>query len=284
MQGVPKNDMKEIIYLNAKFLTINEANISALSPGLLCGIGVFETMRSYNKKIVYLDEHLRRINNSCKLIGLKLKLSPATLKNGVKKTVEANCLKDAYVRLTIWKSLSGADISVVAKKYDAYPSKKYKTGFSAKVSTFRQTEGSLLAKIKTTSRLLYELCLQEAKNTGCDEAVIINNSGYITEASRSNIFLVKNNELFTPDLECGCLDGITRKAMFDLAKEYNIRLHEGNFTLQNLYLADEAFLTNSLMGVMPLVSVEQNYIGKGRRGKLTEFLMSKYNLLLKDGS
>jgi branched-chain amino acid aminotransferase len=276
--------MKEIIYLNGEYFTIKEANISVLSPGLLCGMGVFETVRSYNKKIVYLDEHLKRLNNSCKLIGLKLKLSPANLKNVIKKTVEGNCLKDAYVRLTVWKSLSGVDISVIAKKYDVYPSVKYKAGFLAGVSTLRQAEGSLLAKIKTTSRLFYELCLKEARSRGCDEVVIINNSGYITEASRSNIFLVRNNELFTPFLECGCLDGITRRVIIDLAKKYDIGLHEGNFTLQNLYLADEAFLTNSLMGIMPLVMVEQNNIGKGKRGGLTELLMNKYNSLVKNGS
>ncbi len=275
--------MKEIVFLNGKFCTAAEANIPAGSPGLLYAIGLFETMRSYNRKIVYFDEHLARIKNSCKLIDLKFPNPVSKLKNIIKKAVEINAVRDAHIRLTLWKSKSGTDILVTVRKYNPCSLEKYKRGFAAKIATFKQNENSLLPQIKTTNRLFYELCLQEAKNQGFKEAIIINNSGYITEASRSNIFLVKNNEIFTPYLECGCLDGITRKVIFNLAKKYKIKAHEGNFTLQDLYYADEAFLTNSLMGVMPLTSVEKNNIGKGKIGKITQFLIKKYNLLLKNG-
>jgi len=135
--------------------------------------------------------------------------------------------------------------------------------------------------LKTTNRIFYDLSLKEARDKGFDEAIILNSRGIIAEASRSNIFWVKDKELFTPGLECGCLDGITRKAVFDLAKKYNFKIYTGNFTLQDLYTCDEAFLTNSLWGIMPLAVIEKETIGKGKCGKLTRFFIEKYNSLLK---
>jgi branched-subunit amino acid aminotransferase/4-amino-4-deoxychorismate lyase len=125
--------------------------------------------------------------------------------------------------------------------------------------------------------------LKEAKNKSFDEAIILNNRGFIAEGSRSNIFLVKDNRIFTPALECGCLDGITRRVIFDLAQKHNLKIQGGNFTPQDLRESDEAFLSNSLIGVMPAVSVDKYPIGKGRVGRITKFFMSKYHLLLKNG-
>jgi branched-chain amino acid aminotransferase len=276
--------MNEIVFLNGKFLPAQEAKILAETPGFLCGLGLFETMRSFNKRIVYFDGHLERIKKSCKFIDLRFPYSMSSLKDIIEKTVKINAIRDAYVRLTLWKSQSGTDILIIAREHDGYSLEKYKSGFTAKIASLRQNEGSFLAQIKTTSRFFYEACLNEAKNKGFDEAIILNNRGYITEATRSNIFLVNNYEIFTPYLACGCLDGITRKAIFGLAKKNNIRAYEGNLTLQDLYQAKEAFLTNSLMGIMPLASVERNNMGKGKIGRITEFFLTKYNLLFKNGS
>lgn len=274
--------MQETVFLNGRFLATEEARLSALTPGFLLGLGLFESMRSCNARIVYLDEHLGRIKGSAKLIGIGFPFSSSKLKEIIKKTVQINGFKDTYVRLTLGKAQKGTDILVIAKKYQSYPRQKYKKGFRAVVSSLKQGNHSLLARLKTTSRLLYQLSLEEAKNKGFDEAIILNNRGCITEATRSNLFLVKDNELFTPSLSCGCLDGITRRIIFNLAKKSNLKIYEGNFTLEDLCAADEAFLTNSLMGVMPLVVVQKQRIGGGGRGKTTEYLLKKYNSLLKD--
>lgn len=276
--------MKEIVFLNGKFVPKEEAKISVLGPAFLYGWGLFETMRAYNNKIVYLEAHLERIKKSSRLIDIRMRYSLAGLKDIIFRTIKVNSFKDAYVRLTLWKSKKGADILVVAKKYLPLSSKKYKEGFAAAISKFRQNEGAFLAQVKSTSRLLYESAYQEAKNKGFDEAIILNHRGYITEGSRSNIFLVKESVLFTPALECGCLEGVTRKAIFDFGKKYKIKVYEGNFTVQDLYIADEVFLTNSLMGVMPLTSLEKQPLAKGLVGKLTKFFMQKYNVLLKNGT
>ncbi|MDD4980502.1 MAG: aminotransferase class IV [Candidatus Omnitrophica bacterium] len=277
--------MKEIIFLNGKFLPLREAKISILTPGFLYGWGLFETMRAYHEKIVYFNAHLERINRSCKLIGINMPYSRNKLKGIIQETVKTNAFTDARVRLTLWKFAAGADTLVSVKKYCPYSYAKYKNGFRACVSSFRQNEGSHLAQLKTTSYLLYRLAYQQAKEQGFDESVILNPRGYICEGSSTNIFLVKNQELWTPALECGCLNGITRKAVLDLAKKYHIKAYEGNLSLPDLYAADEAFLTNSLLGIMPLAAVEKQRAGKGTgRYRITRFFMQEYHSLLTRGT
>lgn len=273
--------MREIVFLNGKFLALDEAKISALDPGFLSGLGLFETMRSYQRKIVYFSAHLQRIRRSCRLIGLKFPYPLNKLKAIIKKTVKINDLEDAYVRLTLWKSRLGTAILVMVRKYQPYSTQQYRKGFSAMVSRFRQDENSYLAQIKSTNRILYEVSFQEAKNKGYDESLILNRRGFITEGSRSNVFFIKDNAIFTPAIECGCLPGITRRVIFALAKKYKIKTYEGNFTLQDLFAADEAFLTNSLVGVMPLVSVGSKSIGLKQCARLTKFFITKYRSLLK---
>lgn len=273
--------MREKAFLNGKFIPLKEAKISILDPGFLCGFGLFESMRSFNNKIVYFDQHLNRIRDSARLIDLRMPCESNKLKKIIKKTVTSNGFKDTYVRLTLWKSETGLGISVVARNYQPYSAEKYRAGFSTGISSFRQNEDSLQSKIKTTSRFLYQLSLQEARNNGFDEAIILNNRGYFTEATRSNIFFIKDRSIFTPSIECGCLDGITRRAIFDLAGKLSLDICEGNFTLQDLYQADEAFLTNSLMGLMPIASIERIRIGKNKCRKITNLLIKEYNCLLR---
>ncbi len=274
--------MKETIFFNGKFLPEKEARISVLEPGFLYGWGLFETMRAYNNKIIYLDEHLKRIKNSSKLIKLTFPYSLERLKEIIKKSVKINGFRDSYVRLTLCKGLEDKTATLVwVRKYHPPSYKKYKTGFRVSISRFRQNEGSYLARLKTNNYLLYQLTYLEAKDKNFDEAVILNNRGYITEASRANLFFIKDKEIFTPSLECGCLEGITRKVIFDLAKKYNIKINEGRFTIKDLYESDGAFLTNSLIGVMPLASLERKNIGKDKCQRLTKFFIAKYNSLLK---
>lgn len=268
--------MKETIFLNNGFLPLQEGKVSVSSPGFLHGLGLFETMRANQGEIAYLDKHLERIKYSSKFIQLPFDYSIEKLKKIIKQAVRINGFKDAYLRLTISKAECGVDVLVVVKKYHPYSVQKYKRGFSVKISSLRQDENSLLARIKTTNRILYETSFKEAKNKGFDEAFILNNRGYITEASRSNIFLVQGKEIFTPSLECGCLAGITRQAILSLAKKNKLKVYESSLTIQDLLGADEAFLTNSLIGIMPLASIEKNKIGNKGNNSITEFLMKKY--------
>ncbi len=277
---------KEIVFLNQRFIPREAARLPVATPGFLYGWGLFESMRSCNGKIVYFDEHVVRLKRACVLLHIKCPYTPERLKEIIRKTVEINGHKDAYLRLTLWKSEEGTDILVTAKKYKPYSFGVYNRGFHACISSFRQHGNSFLTELKSVNYLLYRLAYAQAIKRGFDEAVILNHRGYIAEASRSNLFFIKDKELFTPSLECGCLGGITRKVIFDLAKKYNIKAYEGNFSIPDLYASEEAFLTNSLMGIMPLASIEGRRISRGARAyKLTRFFMEKYKyLFLRNGS
>jgi len=278
--------MEEMIFLNGKFLPRSRVGLTGTTPEFLYGWGLFETMRWYNNKIVYFDRHLQRIKDSSKLIAVNFSYPPARLRKYIEETVKINGFYDARVRLTILnKSEKTADTLITVKKYLPFSVAKYGQGFSCSVSPLKQNQGSLLANLKTTDNILSKLSYLAAQNKGFDEAIILNNRGYLAEASRSNIFFARDNEIFTPALECGCLDGITRKVVFDIAEKQSIKIYQGNFTLRDLAAADEVFLTNSLMGIMPLRSVENHLVGKRNpRRKFTNFFMEKYNLLLKNGS
>jgi len=276
--------MKEVIFLNSKFMPANKAKASVLSPGFLYGWGVFETMRCFNGKIVYFGEHLKRFQNDCKSIGLELPYSISKVKLILNKALEKNNFSDNYIKLACWKSEKSIDFLVLIKKYQPLPESVYKNGFSVLNSSFLQSENSLLTRIKSTSRLLYELAYQEAKDKGFDEAILLNRRGEICEATRGNLFFIKKGKLFTPSLKCGCLLGITRKVVFDLAKKANIDLIEGRFTLEDLHQADEVFLTNSLLGIMPVSSVNKKKTMPISSCGLTSYFMGKYNLLLNNGN
>lgn len=269
------------VFCNAKFIAQNDALVHAVEPGYMSGFGLFETMRSLREKIVYLDAHLERIRQSCLRLGIELPYRPDALKKIIYKVVRQNGIEDAYVRLTLWKKEKGSDILIVAKKYDPLPAQKYLCGFSACIGAIGQEGGPVLGGLKTINRIVYELNFQAAKDNGFDEALMLDRRGYISEGTRSNVFFVKDRELFTPGLECGCLEGITRKVIFDLARKFKIKVYEGKFTAENLCAADEAFLTNSLMGVIALSSLEKNTIGRPRCGEITRFFMTKYSYLLK---
>jgi len=274
--------MEEIVFLNGKFLPRGQAGLTGATSESLYGWGLFETMRWYNNKIVYFDRHLRRIKDSSKLIAINFYYPLARLKKYIEETVKINDFCDAWVRLILLKkSGKTTDTLITVKKYLPFSVAKYSQGFSCAVSPLKQNQGSLLANLKTTDNILSKLSYLAAQNKGFDEAIILNNRGYLAEASRSNIFFARDNEIFTPALECGCLDGITRKVVFDIAGKQGIKIYPGNFTLGDLYTSDEAFLTNSLMGVMSLRSVENHFVGgRSPKRKFTRFFMEKYNLLL----
>jgi branched-subunit amino acid aminotransferase/4-amino-4-deoxychorismate lyase len=162
-------------------------------------------------------------------------------------------------------------VQILTQEYKPFPKSKYREGFRVTVSPFRQNELKL-SRHKTTGRFLYDLSFEQAKKAGYDEALILNKFGHLTEATRSNLFFARSGKLFTPALKCGCLEGITRRAVKDLALKHKIKVCEGEFRLEDIVNAREAFLTNSLMGIMPL---------EGKCGKITKLLIKKYGCLSK---
>ena len=276
--------MGRLTFLNGKFLPENEARVSVLTPGFLYGWGLFESMRAYRGRIVCLREHLKRLRDSARKIRISFNYTDRRLKGIIRELVKNNGFSDAYVRMCLWKKEAGGDLFILVKKYRPFSLRKYNKGFSACISRYRQNESCVLTPHKTANYLMFQLAYSEARENGFDEALLLNNRGVLAECSRSNIFFARGRQIFTPGLACGCLNGITRDLIIGLAKKNKISVAEGNFSLPELLSADEAFLTNSLMGVMPLAYVGKNRIGDSRRGRITKALIKEYNRLLRDGT
>lgn len=281
--------MEEMVYLNGSLVPGSQARVSLFDYGFLYGCGLFETMRAYHGRIFLLERHLRRLLNSAEVIGLASKLAVIDLAKACDDTLRANNLKDARVRLTVSGGEAGLfpgvsttpTVLVTAQSYSPLPKEVYEKGFKACVSSLRQYSQSPLSRLKSTNYLLNLLAKREAEAAGRDEALLLNECGFLTEGSISNVFFVERSGLVTPSRESGILPGITREVVMELAKEMNIRVAQTEVALTDLGHFDEAFLTNSMIEIMPLVEVTDDRgkvvtIGSGRPGEITKKLMTAY--------
>ena len=283
--------MDEIIYLNGSLVPHSQARVSVFDHGFLYGYGLFETMRAYHGNIFLLERHLKRLLSSAGVIGLSSRLAEIDLGKACRDTLAANGLKAARLRLTVSRgevdsfpglSSSGTPtVLVTATRYSALSTEIYREGFKAGVSSFRRYSQSPLTRLKSTNYLLNVLAKMEAGAAGLDEQLLLNEQGFIAEGSISNVFFMKAHSLVTPSLESGILPGLTREVVMELASNLGIKVTEGEVRLKDLEQFDEAFLTNSVMEIMPLVEVRDDggksiTIGSGKPGKLTRQLMAAY--------
>lgn len=278
------------VYLNDALIPLSEAKISPLDYGFLYGFGLFETMRAYSGRVFSLERHLDRLAQSAEEIGIAKAVDKEELRSAVYMTLSKNRLDDAYIRLTLsaGEGAVGLDpasckkptLLIVAKEYIGYPPEKYFRGFRALTSSVRVSATSLTSRMKSISFLERLLAKAEATKAGADEAVMLNSEGFVAEGSVSNLFFVFGGVIHTPGLQCGILPGVTRSVVLELAGQLNIRVVERSISLDEVYSADEAFLTNSLMGIMPLTEVNNRALGSGGIGALTKRVMDSYSDLV----
>jgi len=276
--------MEHIVYLNGELVPRSQARISPFDLGFLYGYGLFETMRAYSERIFRLEGHLERLTKSGKLLGLPV--NPLELEKACYATLNANKLNDARIRLAVSigegeatpdpPKLPEPTVLVMASRYKPPSAEVYRKGFAAIISSVSQNSRSPLSRLKTASYLNNILARKEAKAAGADEALLLNERGLLCEGSTSNVFLVSGGRLITPSVEGGCLPGITRQTVIELAGGLDIKVVEREVQLEELLRADEAFLTNSLIELMPLARVNDQAIGAGKTGKVTRKLLVAY--------
>ena len=206
------------------------------------------------------------------------------------KILEANKLKDARLRLTVSagegdmmpdpSTCPSLTILVTAQNLVPIPPVKYESGFKAALSPLRRNSQSPLSRLKSTCYMENILARMQARAAGCDEAILLNEQGHLAEGSTTNIFLVSKGELITPSLESGVLPGITREAVLEIARASNIKTLERQVELKELIEAEEAFVTNSILELMPLTWFEGKPIGTGKPGQLTKELLFAYRKLV----
>ncbi|MCG2713612.1 MAG: branched-chain-amino-acid transaminase [Candidatus Omnitrophica bacterium] len=284
------------IYINGKFYEKESAKISVFDHGLLYGDGVFEGIRSYNRRVFKLKEHIDRLFESAQSIMLNIPLTKIQLTKVVVQTIIANKLNNAYIRLIVTrgegdlgldprKCCKGGTIIIIADKIALYPQELYSKGLSiVTVPTVRNLPEALNPQIKSLNYLNNILAKIEAANAGCDEAIMLDSLGYVAECTGDNIFVVKNGHLYTPPQCMGTLRGITRDAILEIARKSKISAHEHVITRHEVYISDECFLTGTAAEIIPVVKVDGRVIGHGIPGKLTLALMKKFKqLTVKDG-
>ena len=284
------------IYIDGKFYEKENAKISVFDHGLLYGDGVFEGIRSYNRRVFKLSEHIDRLLESAQSIMLKVPLNKEQLIRVVTQTLKANKLDNAYIRLVVTrgegdlgldvrKCYKGATIIVIADKIALYPEKLYREGLAiVTVPTVRNLPEALNPQIKSLNYLNNILAKIEATNCGSDEAIMLDSLGYVAECTGDNIFVVKNGHLYTPPQCMGTLRGITRDSILEIARKNKIPAHEHVITRHEVYISDECFLTGTAAEIIPVVKVDGRVIGNGKPGKLTLALMKKFkHLTTKEG-
>lgn len=283
------------VYINGKFFAKEEAKISVFDHGLLYGDGIFEGIRCYKGVVFKLREHIVRLFESAHTLMLSIPLSKEKMIKAVAETIKVNNLVDAYVRVVVTRGQGdlGLDpykckqptVIIIADKIVLYPAKMYEQGFEIiTVPTIRNLPEALNPQIKSLNYLNNILAKIEAMNAGYQEAIMLDSMGYIAEGTGDNIFLVKNNELYTPPQCMGTLRGITRDTVLELARNLNIPVHEHVLTRHEMYISDETFLTGTAAEIAPVVKVDGRVIGSGKPGKVTLKLSEEFRkIVCKEG-
>jgi len=280
------------IYLNGRFVDRQHATLSIFDHGVLYGDGVFEGIRSYNGLIFKLKEHVDRLFESAHTIMLKIPLSKPALIDVVKRTVRINKLTNAYIRLVVTRGEGdlGLDprkcntpsVFVIADKIELYPKTLYERGLSLiTVATQRNVPEALNPQIKSLNYLNNILAKIEAVNAGYEEAIMLSHSGYVTEATGENLFIVTGRRLLTPPPYIGVLRGITRAAVMELAQRQKLQVAEELLTRHDLFNADECFLTGTAAEIVPVVTIDGRTIGSGKPGSVTKSLQAAFRQLTK---
>jgi len=271
---------KKIIYLDRRLVNANHQLLDDLTPGRVSGRGVFETMRIYDGHLFAFDRHFERLLRGIKLMGMDSVITRKEALNHINKLLKMNNLKSGRIRLAVWQDKGRTRVSIVAQPLQPLPKRIYEKGISAMISRLRR-KSSKVSHVKSINYGQFRTALIEAKKLKFDEAILLNQKNELVEGASTNIFIVKNHTLFTPAVSCGCLNGITRQIILEIARSMNINVRRGPVRINQLMNADEAFLTNSLIEVMPLTRLNTERIGKGKIGVMTSVLLKSYRITVK---
>ena len=284
-------DHDGVIWFDGKLVPWKEANIHVLTHTLHYGTGVFEGMRAYatphGAAIFRLHEHTQRMFRSAHILGMRVPYTIDEINESCITVVRENNLTAAYIRPICFYGSEGmglrADnlkvhVAVAAWEWGAYLGDDgLEKGIRIKTSSFTRHHVNIsMCKAKATGHYINStLALQEAIDCGYDEALLLDNEGYVAEGSGENIFIVRDGVIYTPDLT-SALEGVTRDTIMVFARELGMEVREKRLTRDEVYVADEAFFTGTAAEVTPVVELDRRVIGTGRRGAVTRELQTLF--------
>lgn len=288
MTNGPQPTFRQWVCLNGTLMPAEDARISVFDSGFMQGIGLFETMRAYGGHVFRLQRHLDRLVNSARTLGWTAPPDVEELADNVRQVVAATRSISARVRLTVTtgslhagaSDIPALTIVATAAPGEQYPPECYTRGVTVLPSECVQSGGDPTAGHKTTSYFGRLASLRLAHAQGAMEVLWLTPEGHVAEGAISNIFAVRNEELLTPPLDTPVLPGITRATVLELAGASGIAARETPLTLDDLRGADEVFLTNSMMEVMPVVRLARHAIGQEKPGDMTRQLAIAYGHLI----
>jgi len=275
------------IYLNGKLVPEKNATISVFDHGLLYGDGVFEGIRTYNGRVFMLEAHVDRLYRSAQAIALEIPMGKPAMIKAVVDTCKANQTLNGYVRLVVTRgvgtlglnpySCKKPQIIVIAANIQLYPKELYNQGLNVVTAgTIRNHTEAISPNIKSLNYLNNIMAKVEAINAGVEEVVMLNPQGFVAEASGDNIFIFKGNQLLTPPISEGALEGVTRNVVMDLARHQGYDVRESRLTRYDLYNADEMFLTGTAAEMISVVGMDRRIIGGGKPGTKTRALTEQF--------
>jgi len=278
------------IFIDGSYFSEADAKVSVFDHGLLYGDGIFEGIRAYNGRVFKLKEHIDRLFYSAKAILLDIPMSHQEIMRATVEACRENNIRDGYIRLVVTRGIGSLGLNpnkchkpsviIIADKIQLYPKELYQRGLDIiTVPTVRNLHSALNPAIKSLNYLNNILAKIEANNAGVEEAIMLNAEGYVSECTGDNVFIVKDNHLYTPPLAAGALYGVTRATVIDLARANGFAVSEPNLTRYDVFNADECFLTGTGAELIPVVKVDGRVIGAGKPGPAMLKLESLYKTL-----
>ncbi|WP_078545261.1 branched-chain-amino-acid transaminase [Litchfieldia alkalitelluris] len=275
------------IYLGDQFVKKEDAKISVYDHGFLYGDGVFEGIRVYDGNVFRMEDHMVRLYNSAKSILLTIPYSKEELTEIICETVAKNNYRDAYIRVVISRGVGDlgldpynckkANVVIIVEPLAIFPKHLYETGLEIVTVASRRNRPDVLSpQVKSLNYLNNVLVRIEARLANVSEALMLNDQGYVAEGSADNVFILKGGKLLTPPAYVGALEGITRNAIMEIARELGYEVLEEPFTRHDVYTADEVFLTGTAAEVIAVVKVDGRVIGEGVPGEHTNALLNVF--------
>lgn len=285
------------IYLNGQIIEASDAFIPITDRSFLFGEGIFETFRTYDGKIPFLEKHLNRLEWSAAFVGLPCP-HPQEIKEGIKKVLSENQLENARVKVvlsglnpetapgkislatTLLTDSSKINLLIFCGPVGAPTAKEYEKGVSLGIIHSVRNEPHPISTIKSTSRLTKMVAMKEIAEKNLFDGILLNSTGHVTETTTSNIFWVSGEKIYTPPLTAGLLQGVTRDVVMEDLKKGGVDIREALITPTELILASEIFLTSSILEVMPVSEIDSQKIGSGKPGPVTKRVIKLYETRL----
>lgn len=285
------NDRDGVIWMNGEMVPWRDAKVHVLTHTLHYGMGVFEGVRAYHAEkgtaVFRLQDHTRRLIQSAHILGMKIPFPEDQINEAQLEVIRENGLDSAYVRPMVFLGSEGmglradnlsVNVSIAAWEWGSYLGEEnMEKGLRVRVSSYARHHVNVsMCRAKANGHYINSmLALQEALDTGYDEALLLDTNGFVMEGSGENLFIIRDGVIYTPDLT-SALDGVTRKTINRIIADEGFELVEKRITRDEVYIADEAFFTGTAAEVTPIREVDNRQIGGGRRGPITERVQSRF--------